>query len=115
MKYFVTTLIGVLFLIASSLNAQNTLEVTFRFSASEDVQRVFVPGEFNNWGANNNGVIASNDVSLMQYDGQYGFWFKKVELTIGGGTNDLNGETGYAYKFHEHLNASGTSFNWLGF
>lgn len=113
MKYFATTLVGILCLVSSSIFAQDTLEVTFRYTASDGAQRVFVPGEFNSWGSNTNGVIAVNDVSLMQYDGQFGFWFKKVELAVNGGTGQLNGESGYAYKFHEHLNATGTSYTWL--
>ena len=113
MKYITTTLVGLLCLVSIQTFAQNTVEVTFRYTASEAAQRVFVPGEFNNWGSNTNGVIAINDVSLMQYDGFYGFWFKKVALTVDGGTNDIDGQSGYAYKFHEHLNASGSSFSWL--
>ena len=93
MKYFATTLVGILCLVSSSIFAQDTLEVTFRYTASDGAQRVFVPGEFNSWGSNTNGVIDVNDVSLMQYDGQFGFWFKKVELAVNGGTGQLNGET----------------------
>lgn len=72
-----------------------------------------LPGDFNNFGPNSSGVISPSAVSLMNYNGFLGFWYKTERLEIEGGTSTNGGENGYRYKFHEHLNASGTEFVWL--
>ncbi len=95
------------------LFAQETVSVTFRYEANETAQRVFVPGEFNNWGNNTNGRISTTDGSLMTNDAANGFWYKTISLQIGGGNATHNGKSGYAYKFHEQFNASGSEWNWI--
>lgn len=101
------------FLFSASLFSQESIDVTFQYQSSQNVVRAFVPGEFNNWGNNSSGVINQFDGSLMTYDDVNGFWYKTVALEIGGGTSTYNGKSGYAYKFHEHFNQSGTDWNWV--
>ena len=93
--------------------AQETINVTFRFETAENAVRAFVPGEFNNWGNNSSGVISPSDGSLMTEDADNGFWYKTIPLQIGGGNATNNGLSGYAYKFHEHYNNSGSEWNWF--
>ncbi len=97
----------------SHIQAQETINVTFRWEANENAQRAFVPGEFNNWGNNSSGRISNNDGSLMTYDAENDFWYQTIPLTIGGGTATNDGSSGYAYKFHEQYNASGSEWNWF--
>ena len=66
--------------------------------------RAFVPGEFNNWGPNNSGVIASNAVSLMTYVDSLGQWLYQEDLQVG--------QT-YEYKIHLHLNDAGSDWQWI--
>ncbi len=94
------------------LSAQESIDVTFRHYPNTNALRVFVPGEFNNWGNNSSGQISTTDGSLMIEDTENGFWYKKISLTIGGGTATYEGQSGYLYKFHEQYNASGTSWEW---
>ena len=101
------------FFFSASLFSQESINVTFQYIADQNVVRAFVPGEFNNWGNNNSGVISPSDGSLMTYDDVNGFWYKTIPLVIGGGTATNNGKSGYAYKFHEHFNQSGTDWNWV--
>lgn len=106
--------LAILFILVSMpLFAQETVDVTFRYYPNENAQRAYVPGEFNNWGNNNGGTIPVNDASLMTEDEEYGFWYKIISLEVGGGSTSLNGATGYAYKFHEQFNASGTEWQWF--
>ncbi len=109
-----TVIISILsFFFSLSLLSQETVNVTFQYQANQNVVRAFVPGEFNNWGNNNSGVISPSDGSLMTYDDVNGFWYKTIPLVVGGGTATNNGKSGYAYKFHEHFNQSGTDWNWV--
>ena len=75
MKYLflITVLVQFSFLIPSSLTAQEVINVTFRYSASDGALRTFLPGEFNNWGNNNSGRIDVNDESLMTKDNENDF------------------------------------------
>ena len=104
-------LVCLLFGFTGSLFAQDSINVTFRYSANSAVERIFVPGEFNNWGPNNNGVIAVGAPSLMT--NADGTWFKTIRLKVGGGATTIDGKKVYQYKIHEHLNSTGSSYNWL--
>ncbi|MEQ8525357.1 alpha-amylase family glycosyl hydrolase [Gracilimonas sp.] len=114
MKYLSSLLFLLVFsFTAIDSSAQNTIEVTFRYYANENAVRAFVPGQFNNWGNNSSGQISTTDGSLMEKDQANGFWYQTVSLTVGGGTSSYQGRSGYAYKFHEQYNASGTEWQWF--
>lgn len=83
-----------------------SVEVTFRFVPQPEntFVRAFLPGEFNNWGPNSNGVIAVGAASQMTLDAASGDWLY---------TTALNAGADYQYKVHLHLNATGTSNQWL--
>ncbi len=113
-KLFIHSTLLILTLLTSQvLIAQETINVTFRYETSDGALRAFVPGEFNNWGNNNSGRINTDDGSLMTEDSENGFWYKTIPLVIGGGTATHNGKSGYAYKFHEQYNGSGSEWNWF--
>lgn len=97
----------------SSLCAQETIDLTFRYNPNSTALRSFVPGSFNNWGNNNAGRILSSDGSLMTRDATLGFDYRVIRLTVGGGSATYQNRRGYAYKFHEHYNASGTQWAWF--
>ncbi|HNW60333.1 MAG TPA: alpha-amylase family glycosyl hydrolase [bacterium] len=89
----------------ASAAAPASISVTLRhYPTAATVQRAFVPGTFNNWGPNASGVIAAGAPSEMVWIDSLGCYVKPYTLTIG---------TTYNYKFHEHLNASGSSWQWL--
>lgn len=93
---------------AFTMMAQTTdsVDVTFYFKPIDNPTSVFLPGEFNNWGPNANGVISSGAASMMTKDASTGIWWKTVRLQVGGMTG--GGIPGaYQYKFNEN----GTS--WL--
>lgn len=113
MKYLNYLLFIVFSLIGFQATAQDSLDVTFRYYPNDDAVRAFVPGEFNNWGSNTNGRIATDNVSLMNDDEEHGFWFKTIKLKVGGGTATYEGKSGYAYKFHEHYNSTGSDWQWF--
>jgi hypothetical protein len=47
--------------LTSDLFAQaDSVDVIFFYKPSGNLAAVFLPGEFNNWGPNNGGVIAAN-------------------------------------------------------
>lgn len=93
-------------------SAQDSLNVTFRHVPAANAIRSFLPGSFNNWGNNASGRIQIGDGSAMQTDAANGFAWKTVRLRVGGGTFTHNGQLGYAYKTHDHLNSTGTTFAW---
>jgi glycosidase len=95
------------------LQAQQTVDLTFRYTPNTDAVRSFVPGSFNNWGNNNAGRISVTDGSLMMRDAERGFDYKVVTLTVGGGTETYQGRRGYAYKFHEQYNSTGSQWAWF--
>jgi glycosidase len=97
----------------SGITGGGTISVTFRYTPSQTAIRSFIPGSFNNWGPNNNGVIAINAVSLLTVDNNLDFNYKSIDLIVGGGTENKQGVLGYTYKFHEHLNNDGTVNQWL--
>lgn len=92
--------------------AQDSLNVTFRHYPAANAVRSFLPGSFNNWGNNAAGRIQITDGSAMQTDAANGFAWKTVRLRVGGGTFTHNGQLGYAYKTHDHLNSTGTTYAW---
>lgn len=112
MKFLKFFVLFVFSLTLTDLYAQS-IEVTFRYYANPEAQRAYVPGEFNNWGSNSSGRIATDNVSLMEKDQQYGFWYKTISLEVGGGEASNNGASGYAYKFHEQYDASGSEWQWF--
>ncbi len=88
-----------------SSQSVDSVTVTFRYDdPTHSKIRVFVPGEFNNWGPNSGGVIAIGAPSQMDYDSAGGYWVKEIRLKVG---------QSYAYKFHFHLNPSGTLWQWV--
>ncbi len=92
-----------LFLFVRVCTAQDSVDVTFRYLATKSSPSVvFLPGEFNGWGHNNNGVIPPNDPSLMTRDPVTGVWTKTVRLQIGFAGTPPKGIAGaYQYKFCE--------------
>ena len=88
----------------SFLFGQDYINITFRhYPINQNAVRAYVPGTFNNWGSNFNGRIAIDDSSKMTYIDTLGFYVKTVRLKVG----DIHN-----YKFHEHLNADGSSYQW---
>lgn len=103
----------VAFLASTSLFAQQTVDLTFRYNPNSNAIRSFVPGSFNNWGNNSSGRISITDGSLMTRDAERGFDYKVVTLSVGGGTETYQGRRGYAYKFHEQYNSTGSQWAWF--
>lgn len=107
-KFFVVYLASLLATVGGSMPAAGqNLDVTFRYVPAESgspVIRAFLPGEFNNWGPNNNGVIAANAPSLMTFQDSIGQWLYTIPLDIG---------TTYQYKVHLHFNEAGSSWQWI--
>ncbi|MEX2603184.1 MAG: hypothetical protein WD361_03225, partial [Gracilimonas sp.] len=112
MKYLKSVLIVFFAFLFTNVNAQQTVDVTFRYYTNDNAIRAFVPGSFNNWGNNTSGRINTDDGSLMMEDTVNGFWYKTVTLNVGGGTFSYNGTDGYAYKFHEQYNEDGSDWDW---
>ena len=103
--------IGIILTGFTTLFAQELINVTFRYTAENPVVRVMLPGEFNNWGPNNNGVISPTAPSLMENED--GVWYKTIGLEVGGGSTIINSKNVYQYKIHEHYNSDGTSNSWF--
>ena len=87
-------------------SSDQTQQMTFRYipESSASVVRAFLPGEFNNWGPNSNGIIATNAPSLMTFVDTLSQWTKTISLQIG---------NTYQYKVHLHQNESGTENQWI--
>lgn len=101
------SLVLLLVLVFASSNAMaQTLDVTFRFVPQpEDVfSRAFLPGEFNGWGPNSSGVIATGAASAMTFNPVTSEWMYTTSLSVG---------VDYQYKVHLHLNQSGSSYSWF--
>ncbi len=92
-------------LTAAAASAQ-TPDVTFRYVPGDgtDVVRVFLPGEFNQWGNNDNGRIAAGDASQMTFVDSLDQWLYSTPLETG---------NTYQYKIHFHFNQSGTDWSWI--
>ncbi len=84
----------------------DSVDVTFYYKPGDNPSVVYVPGEFNNWGSNSNGVIPPGNSSAMTYNPSTGTWYKTVRLRVGG---DIGGGVpgAYQYKFNENGTANG--------
>lgn len=113
-RVLLSALATILFL-SGALLAQDSVNVTFRYYQPTGVFRVMLPGDFNDFGPNNNGEISPTAVSLMNYDPSEDYWYKTLRLPVGGGPSTFGSanESGYRYKFHEHTNFAGTEYNWI--
>ena len=113
MQRFLFFLAAIFLAVPVFSTAQNSVDVTFRYTPSENAVRSFVPGSFNNWGNNSGGQISATDGSLLTVDEENGFSYQVITLTVGGGGQSYQGASGYAYKFHEHYNQSGNNNQWF--
>ncbi len=100
-----------LLLVPFILFGQDSVDVTFRYKANPTALKVFLPGEFNNWGPNASGIISPTAPSAMTWENY--IYYKTVRLQVGGGALSINGQKAYQYKMHEHYNLSGTTNAWL--
>jgi 1,4-alpha-glucan branching enzyme len=103
----------IILLTSSGVTAQDSLNVTFRYYPGDNALRSFVPGSFNNWGNNSSGRIAVDHPSRLTPDTELGFSWQTVRLRVGGGAFTFSGRPGYAYKFHEQYDNSGSQWNWF--
>ncbi|MCZ7555728.1 MAG: alpha-amylase family glycosyl hydrolase [Bacteroidia bacterium] len=95
-----------LFLSASIIaSAQDSVDVTFRYTPAGNPSIVHLPGEFNNWANNSGGSINPDPRWTMSKDAE-GVWSKTVRLRVGGG-----GAPGGAYEYK--FNEGGSSSGWL--
>ena len=85
-------------------SARETVRVTFRHTPSAGTVRAFLPGSFNDWGPNIAGFIHPDAPSRMTWADSPGCYVCIVPLVAG---------STYDYKFHEHADASGTSYRWI--
>ncbi|MDP3148864.1 MAG: alpha-amylase family glycosyl hydrolase [Ignavibacteria bacterium] len=106
-NHFILSLLLVPFI----LFGQDSVDVTFRYKASANAVKVFLPGEFNNWGPNASGVISPTAPSAMTLENS--LYYKTVRLAVGGGITIINGVKSYQYKMHEHYNSTGTTNAWI--
>lgn len=89
----------------------DSVDVTFYYKPGGNPSIVYLPGEFNNWGNNNGGVISDPQFAMAK-DLASGVWHKTVRLRVGGpnplpSPNSVPGA--YQYKFNEN----GASNGWL--
>ena len=93
------------FIIITSIFSQE-LSVSFRYIdlPNNDFVGVFVPGEMNNWGPNNNGLISPNAACKMTFNQDTDSYNKTYALNIGDEV---------LYKIHFHYNSSGTDYTWI--
>ena len=103
-------ILGVIVASALTVAAQTTdsVDVTFYYKTLNNPTNVFLPGEFNNWGPNASGIIASSAPSKMTKDASTGIWWKTVRLRVGG---QIGGGVPGAYEYK--INENGTSTGWL--
>lgn len=85
----------------------DSVDVTFFYKSAGNPAAVFLPGEFNNWGPNSNGAIASNAPSRMNFDIVNSVWTKTVRLRVGG---QPNGGVAGAYQYK--INENGANTGW---
>lgn len=85
----------------------DSADVIFIYKSSGNPASVFLPGEFNNWGPNNGGVIAANAPSRMIFDAASGVWTKTLRLRVGG---QPNGSVAGAYQYK--INENGVGSGW---
>lgn len=97
-------------LVARPVLAQSdSVDVTFFYKPAGNPGAVFLPGEFNNWGPNSNGTIASTAPSRMTFEAATSRWTKTVRLRVGGAVGGGSIAGAYQYKFNEN----GSSGGWL--
>ncbi len=90
----------------------DSVDVTFFYTPAGSPTIVYLPGEFNNWGENQNGRIFDAKFAMTKDPGS-GVWSKTVRLRLGG--PDPLPDPGksipgaYQYKFNEN----GSSTGWL--
>jgi 1,4-alpha-glucan branching enzyme len=99
------------FLVPFILFGQDSVDVTFRYKPNANALKVFLPGEFNNWGPNASGVISPTAPSAMTLTNS--IYYKTVRLKVGGGALSVSGQNAYQYKIHEQYNSTGTSNAWI--
>ncbi len=101
------TALLLLFLLSLTLaaSAQDSVDVTFRYTSTGTPTLVHVPGEFNNWANNSSGSINPGARWTMSKDAN-GLWSKTIRLRVGSGSGPGGS---YEYKFNE----GGTSSGWL--
>lgn len=97
------------FLVVSSSNAQDSVDVTFYFKPADNPSAVYLPGEFNNWANNSSGAIAFGSPTAMTKDPATGIWSKTYRLRVGGPQSGGGVSGAYQYKFNEN----GASTGWL--
>ncbi len=85
----------------------DSVDVAFFYKPAGNLTAVFLPGEFNNWGPNNGGVISANAPSRMNFDATSGNWVKTVRLRVGG---QPNGGVPGAYQYK--VNENGANTGW---
>ncbi len=110
MKRASALLICLLVLSVSLLLSQtpgDSVRLAFRAHAASSPSQ-FVPGQFNNWGPNNGGVIAAGAPSEMTYDAGLAAWIKIYTFKIHDPSRTPLGDSVYQYKF----NSGGTSSGW---
>ena len=105
-RNYVTLLMFVLLSLSLCAQAPDSVTVTFRFDdANHSRIRVFIPGEFNNWGPQlGDGTIPPDAPSSMSFDSVRGYWQKQVRLQTG---------QSYAYKLFYYTNQSGSEYVWI--
>ena len=111
--FIVATLLFALVATAFGQTAADSVSLTFRYYPNDNAIRVFLPGEFNNWGNNSSGRINIDDGSLMEKRESEPFWYKAVRFPIGGGTSAYEGQDGFAYKMHEQYDGAGSQWAWF--
>ncbi len=90
---FFKIFIAAIILFAIPLHSQDSVAVTFRYKPLSAVSVVYLPGSFNNWGNNVNGVISDSRFT-MNYSLNDQTWYRTEKLLPGT----------YNYKFNENGN-----------
>ncbi|MCL5268398.1 MAG: alpha-amylase family glycosyl hydrolase [Bacteroidetes bacterium] len=93
-----------IFLLSGPLFAQtaDSVDVTFTYVPKGIPSAVYLPGEFNSWANNVNGIIPAGSSALMSKDQATGAWTKTVRLRVGGQATDGFTSGAYEYKFNEN-------------
>ena len=100
-----------LLLLIISFSFSQSIDVTFRYIKGpyDTFEKVFVPGTMppgnsNDWGPNNNGLISPNALSQMIYNPSSDSYEKSYSLVLG---------SYHEYKNHFHFNSSGADNSWV--
>ena len=100
-----------LLILIISFSFSQSIDVTFRYIKGpyDTFEKVFVPGTMppgnsNDWGPNNNGLISPNALSQMIYNPSSDSYEKSYSLVLG---------SYHEYKNHFHFNSSGTDNSWV--